>query len=272
MIPWWAGTSDLLGQPPGGEQIQAPSLMALHQPPEDYPFTPVLSSLDPDDIYPDAHALGATLPSEVYEFPNLPSDQAAYIQACVDGGGVVDPLNLVLWGNATAPNLKNMVSSLGGWTATFASSPQWGLGVGEASGRTHDEKLTVFRSIQPQTIPTLIRRLHLGGIYVHFTKVVSSFTRQHVRVFNPFFAGSDWGYVALAGAHTEVVGPRHQFPWLWHRVVDWHAARDGLAADLSNILGGQEPSERYFRTEGRWQRREFDGVMKFLHFDSPVRT
>ncbi len=225
--------------------------------PANYPFSPFLSSLDPMGIYPDARLDGSgSLDPQRYDFPYLGKAHVDDILTCIASGGVVDPLNHVLWGDVTMQAVDRITKQLDGWVRTLASAPQWGLG---ETGQG-EQRVEVAHSIQPFWGPAL-------PLVINLTRVVGSFARQHVRVFQPFYAGPPWGYIALVGAHTERIGTRGQFPYLWHRVQDWHEARDRLAEDLLQFAVDPSPVERLLPTKGRWQRRSFDGVVKFLHFD-----
>lgn len=239
----------------------------MPEPPAQQPFSPFLYSRNDVGLYPDAQVSGFTVPPEQYDFPYLSPQEAASALACITRGGVVDPLNLVLWGEATRAAVHDIAYQLVGWTRTLASAPQYGLGLTEAFGRTAEQRVAVIHSMQP--VGRLGRSGHrlVRSVFAEFTKVVTSFSRQHVRVFEPFYAGETWGHVTLIGAHTEAIGRTGRWvPPLWHRVVDWHEARNRLVQDLSPLATDGEPFRRLQPTQGRWQRRDFDGVMKFLHF------
>lgn len=211
-------------------------------------------------IYPDARLDGSGSPDpQHYDFPYLGKAHVDDVLTYIASGGVVDPLNLVLWGEVTMQTVDGIIEQLGGWVRTLASSPQWGLGETDQG----EQKVEVAHSVQPFRGPAL-------PLVINLIRVVGAFARQHVRVFQPFHVGPPWGYITLVGAHTERIGKRGQFPYLWHRVQDWHAARDRLAEDLLEFAADPRPVERLLPTKGRWQRRSFDGVVKFLHFESSV--
>ena len=229
--------------------------------PASRPFAPFLSSFDPDgEIYPDARLDGSSSPDPgQYDFPHLGEAEVDDILSYTSSGGVVDPLNLVLWGDVTSQKVDSIIGHLDGWSRTLASSAQWGL-------RETDQglqKVERAHSIQP------FAGLALRPV-VYLTRVVRGFARQHARVFESFYVGPPWGYITLVGAHTERLGRIGKFPYLWHRVQDWHEARDKLAQDLVVFSTDPSPVELLLPTKGRWQRRLFDGIVKFLHFEGTV--
>jgi len=218
------------------------------------PFSPYLSSIDPLGIYP-ASSGAASVRASWYETPYLSSAERMLLEAFLAERAVVDPLNLVLWGSATLDRLVSLTASLQRWVPTLASSPQWGL------TQEHGVRVRLPRmySLQNTRVNARFKPMLI------LTQVINTVARHHVRIMTPFEAGGGWGTVALAGAHTETLGRTGRWlPPLWHRVEDWHVARDMLRSDLASIVGGSFVERRRFPTEGVWQRKPFDGRVYFV--------
>lgn len=226
------------------------------RPPRDYPFSPYLASIDPFELYPEAQVGSeGALPPGQYDLPYLRQADVEQVGRFLASGGVIDPLNLVFWGRATLDGLTGLLDRLSNWVPAFLSAPLWGLAETQGSRR----KLQTVHSLQqatprPWVSPVLI-----------LTRVIGSWARHHVRIMFPFHAPGNWGAVALAGAHTESVGVRRQFPYIWHKVNDWAEARNMLADDLRSLLDEEAFELRIFPTEGRWQGKQFDGRVVFVH-------
>lgn len=214
-------------------------------PPTKHPFSTFLTSVDPSGIFPDAAAdLPGILANAGYYFPYLEQEDIARIVSFVQNNGVVDPLNLVLWGAQDPAEILQFVRRLSGWRSTLFSSRFWGLAESEGS----------------RQVVASVESLRWGreGFLV-FTKIVDNWARHHVRVFKPVLASEEWGYVALVGAHTETLGFIKTPPFVWHRVSDWEVARDLFAESARIALGDNSFEPRAFPNEGRWQGHEFDG-------------
>lgn len=222
-------------------------------PPTYYPFSPVLSSRDPLGVYRDARVrTGLLTGGAKYDYPRLATNFADEVGRFVNSGGVVDPVNLVFWGDADRNTMELLVDRLP-WTKTILSSGQWG--VGEKAGVRLS--LPDVDSIQPG------QGLSWRPMAI-LTFLVSNFARLHARIFESFTPDDHWGHIALAGAHAEQIGRRQGKPYFWHRVEDWHEARNQLADDLRAVLGAAALNPRKFTTDGTWQGREFDGEVVFV--------
>lgn len=218
------------------------------------PFSPYLSSIDPVGIYP-ASGGGANERAGKYETPYLSPAEREMLEAFLAERAVVDPLNMVLWGSATLDRLVSLSAGLTRWVQTWASSPQWGL-VRDGEVRV---PLPHVHSLQDTRVNSRFKPVLI------LTQVINTVARHHVRMMTPFEARDGWGTVTLVGAHTETLGRTGRWvPPLWHRVEDWHAARDILRSDLARIVGVNQVERRRFPTEGVWQRKPFDGRVYFV--------
>lgn len=223
-------------------------------PPTQYPFAPILWSKDPLGLYRDAivgtGALGA---SQKYQFPRLAADYTARIHQFVTAGGVVDPLNLVFWGDADRNTIQDVVTKLP-WGETILSSNQWA--VSEVSGA--QQALPTIYSIQPGHAASLRRP------WAVLTLIVGALARHHARIFDSFQPTKEWGHITMVGAHTERIKMRSEPPFFWHTIQDWHEARNKLAGDLERIVGRGAFSPIQLRTDGVIQGRDFDGWVIFV--------
>ena len=189
-----------------------------------------------------------------YSFPYLRPSDIHRVLTFIRAGGVVDPLNFVFWGHADLAAIQDTSRRLRNWSVTQLSAPQWAL-ADAIHGR---QKLGTIVSLQPTNWPT-------SSPIILLTQVLSSFARHHVRIFQPFDGGDGWGHITVAGAHTESVGLRRSFPYLWHKIDDWEQARNLLADDLHAFVHDDNFVVRVFPTQGRWQGRPFDGRVIFVH-------
>ena len=223
--------------------------------PEIYPFSPYLASIDPLGIYPEAHSDPSRVLAEgKYAFPHLRAEDIQRVEAFLTNGGVIDPLNIVFWGGASLGRVRSIVDSLSRWVPTFFSAPQWGLATEDGA----TVKLERLHSLQHTRLSSPYRTVIL------LTRIVGSFARQHVRIMTPIVTSGPWGTIALAGAHTQAKEPRRTWPPLWHRISDWHEARNNLRDDVLQTLGHAAFEHRIFPTEGVWQGKPFDGRVMFF--------
>ena len=230
------------------------ALSSVHSPPLQHPFSVFLASADPENVYPDAAIdLPRLLDNPAYDFPHLIPADIREIAAYLQDGKVVDPLNLVLWGAKSPDQITTFVNLLSGWRSTLLGSPFWGL----ADSRGSRQKVKSVDSLQKATSAW-------ARGYIVLTRIASSWGRHHVRIFEPIFAGGEWGYIALVGAHTESLGFIRGLPYVWHRISDWHVARDLFAENAGSVLMEDAFESRIFPSEGRWQGNQFDGRIAFL--------
>ena len=230
------------------------STSTWRSPPAIHPFSLYLASADPLKIYPDSAVDLANISSHPdYALPFMEHQDIDQIVAYLEAGKVVDPLNLVLWGADSPDQILTFVQHLDGWTGTSLSSPFWGFFEGSGGSR---HTVETQESIGQATVGW-------ANSVVVLTKIYRAFARHHVRVFEPFDAGSGWGYVALVGAHTEALGRVGKWK-IWHRVRDWNEARDLFTDSAMEELAVEAFEIGEYHTEGRWQGHAFDGQIVLI--------
>lgn len=224
-------------------------------PPDKYPFSPFLSSADPLKIFPDASIdLPELIRDAGYYLPHLTIAERERIVSYIQNKKVVDPLNLVIWGASTSDEILSFISQIRGWHNTLFSSPFWGLA--DAFDGTRQRVATV--DSREQATVNWAR-----GVVI-LTRIANFWARHHVRIFEPVFAGDEWGYMSLVGAHTEVIRFQRRMAFAWHRTVDWHVARDQFSDSVVKFLPTDAFEARILPTEGQWQGQLFDGRLTFI--------
>ncbi len=215
------------------------------------PFEPFLRSADPVALYRlafvPANAQG--LDPRQYDMPHLPAATRSQIARFVRARQVLDPLAMVLWGNATVDAVDKLLEKLDGWDRARLSMPQDGF-VRMPSGN----------SFEPQTNWSLQSAYWVPRRAPGFVRIPAGLlARHHIRLMEPFNAGGQLGTVTLVGAHTERIWPR-----FWHEVTSWHRGRNRFALALRTALPASSFDRLDMSAGGRYQRRPFDGQVYFV--------